>query len=192
MRKIIAFCGYARSGKDTAAAVLVEQGWQRVAFADAVRDFALVINPWIGVESIRNNYEGALYTEIPLCRHLREIVSVSGWDDAKKNPHVRQLLIDIGMGGREKLFPTIWMDVVRRKIEATESDIVLTDCRFPNEAEMIHGMGGKVVRIDRPGIEPQGAPDLAVDEIKFDGLLVNDKTVEELRGCVKLLIEDWF
>lgn len=38
--RLVGIAGYAGSGKDTAADVLVELGWQRVAFAGALKDLA--------------------------------------------------------------------------------------------------------------------------------------------------------
>ena len=36
-RRIVGLCGYAKSGKDTAAEVLVRRGWARYAFADELK-----------------------------------------------------------------------------------------------------------------------------------------------------------
>jgi hypothetical protein len=37
MAKLIAFCGYGREGKDTAAARLLVNGWSKVAFGDIIK-----------------------------------------------------------------------------------------------------------------------------------------------------------
>ena len=43
---IIGLTGYARSGKDTVAQILVDKfGFTRVAFADPIRDFCYQVNP---------------------------------------------------------------------------------------------------------------------------------------------------
>jgi hypothetical protein len=47
MNRIIGLCGYARSGKDTAAEGLIEIGWTRVALADPLKRVALAIG-WDG------------------------------------------------------------------------------------------------------------------------------------------------
>lgn len=49
-----------------------------------------------------------------------------------------------------------WIDYVENKIKKTGSDFIVTDCRMPNEIEMIKRLGGKVVFVDggsRPGVE---------------------------------------
>lgn len=47
MRRFVGLCGYAGSGKDTAALGLVRAGWTRVAFADPLKDVALILG-WDG------------------------------------------------------------------------------------------------------------------------------------------------
>ena len=46
---IIGLTGYAQSGKDTLANILVENyGYTRVAFADKIREFLYEVNPMVG------------------------------------------------------------------------------------------------------------------------------------------------
>lgn len=46
---IIAFTGYAGSGKDTAAQVLIDKyGFEKKCFADAVREAMEIVNPIVG------------------------------------------------------------------------------------------------------------------------------------------------
>ena len=48
---IIGLAGYAQSGKDTVAKFLVENhGFERVAFADPIRDLLYELNPIVGFE----------------------------------------------------------------------------------------------------------------------------------------------
>ena len=69
---IIGLTGYARSGKDTVASILVEDyGFTRVAFADPIRDLLLKINP-----ILENGYR--------LGEHVKEF----GWELAKARTEV--------------------------------------------------------------------------------------------------------
>jgi hypothetical protein len=45
--ELVAFSGYARSGKDTAADALLPLGFQRVAFADKLRECLYALNPTV-------------------------------------------------------------------------------------------------------------------------------------------------
>jgi hypothetical protein len=57
--------------------------------------------------------------------------------------------------GRDLIHPDLWVEIVRRQINTTTAKtIIFDDCRFPNEAEMIHELGGKVIHIDNPCGDP--------------------------------------
>jgi hypothetical protein len=168
---IIGLCGYAQSGKDTAAAHLVEShGWARVAFADPLREMMLELNPVVPMET-------GVYLR------LRRLVETSGWDEAKKNPEVRRLLQALGTeAGRKVLGDDIWVDVAAKKIRKLfPQNVVLTDVRFENEARMILGMKGRVIRIERPGVgavnghvSENGIPDRYISEVIVNGGGIGD------------------
>ena len=65
--------------------------------------------------------------------------------------------------------------------------VVIDDVRFPNEVEMIQRLGGKVIRIDRPGpAESTHASEIELDGFDgWDGVIVNDGTLGELEEKVK-------
>jgi hypothetical protein len=85
-------------------------------------------------------------------------------------------------------------------------DIVITDCRFPNEADAIRNAGGKVIRIKRgPDPEwfdfarenvihmPQVYPEVHASEyssapVQFDELIVNDGTIDQLYSKLRSLV----
>jgi hypothetical protein len=78
---IIGLTGYAQSGKDTFASILVEKyGYSRIAFADKIRDFLYGINPMVGCSPTG---------------YLQDLVNLVGWDKAKQEPQVRRLLQDL-------------------------------------------------------------------------------------------------
>ena len=75
---IIGLSGYARSGKDTVAQVLVEKyGFQRIAFADKIREFLYDLNPRLD-HTLKDSLR------------LRDIVDVNGWEKAKIHKVVRE------------------------------------------------------------------------------------------------------
>lgn len=52
--------------------------------------------------------------------------------------------------GRKCIDPEIWVALTHRDIHLADVDIVIIDdCRFPNEAEMVHQLGGKVILVQR-------------------------------------------
>jgi hypothetical protein len=56
--------------------------------------------------------------------------------------------------------PDLWVRVAAAKVQAARDlgcPVVISDCRFPNEAEWIKSAGGWLLRIERPGLRPVAA-----------------------------------
>jgi hypothetical protein len=135
---LIGLMGYAGSGKDTVANELIARGWERRAFADALRSVALETNP--------------IVTHIDHIR-LSEVVSDIGWDRAKREySEVRKLLQNLGMGVRNHIGYDAWVDAAFKDRDLNRN-LVITDVRFLNEAERVKAEGGFLVRVVRPGTE---------------------------------------
>jgi len=163
---IIGLTGYAQSGKDTVASILVKKyGYTRVAFADAIREFLYEINPFVG-SSIR----------------LKDMVDEYGWDTAKATPEVRRLLQDLGVGARNIFGDQFWIQHALRQVHF-EGNYVITDVRFKNEADIIKKYdNSQVWRVKRMGF---GAINGHVSESEMDGypvdqIFVNNGTIEDL------------
>lgn len=173
-RQIIALCGFAGSGKDTAAGGLVEAGWTRVAFADAVRDSLLAVNPKLGDGDCGPDWM------------LRDAVKDFGWDECKGSmAAVRELLQRMGTeAGRKIHGDDCWIRIAKRKIDAAPGNVVITDCRFKNEADAVRSWGGKVIRIDRPGVGPVNGHASEKLEFEPDQVILNDGTIEDLQGTL--------
>ena len=92
--------------------------------------------------------------------------------------------------GREIIHPNIWVNSLFADY-TTDSNWIITDVRFPNEAQAIKDRGGIVVRIERPGGESHcggaHASETALDDYDFDIVINNDGTIEELIDKVKQL-----
>ena len=164
---IIGLAGYAGSGKDTVAKILVDDyGFQRRAFADKIRDMLYEINPMAGGEPIQ----------------IR--VDADGWDKAKQHPEVRRLLQKLGVAARNHLNSNVWVMPVLNDLGTTHC--VITDVRFENEAQAIISMGGELWRIERPGVGPVNNH-ISESELKdytFDKLIINDGTFDDLKDKV--------
>ena len=68
---------------------------------------------------------------------------------------------------------------------------IITDVRFPNEAQAIKDKGGIVVRINRPGVEPinNHSSEVGLDHWKFDYKIVNNSDLFELKENVKSILK---
>lgn len=71
------------------------------------------------------------------------------------------LLQRVGVEMRER-DPEVWIRAVYTKIQQDQPKVaVITDVRFPNEADFVRGMGGLMVRVSR--FDEDGRPFVAPD-----------------------------
>lgn len=143
MRKIIGFAGLIGSGKNTAAAYLIEQhGYIGLSFAGAVKDCLSVIFHW-DRELLEGNTQES--------RRWRETVD-SYWAKKLEIPYFtpRYAMQNVGTDlFRNKFNDNFWVYSLEKKIDSIDANIVVSDCRFPNEIDMIRSLGGRVYRVAR-------------------------------------------
>ncbi len=174
---IIALSAYAQGGKDTAAGPLIERGFEKRAFADTLRKFAYAVNPIVTFEvglPGKNRIVPVRYADL---------IDSVGYEEAKKLDEVRKILQRIGTeGGRKTLYDNVWVDAAMKDMDA-KNDYVFTDCRFPNEADAVRAAGGRVVRIERPGLTAVNAheSETALLDYRFDKIINNDGDADLLR-----------
>jgi hypothetical protein len=185
----IGISGYARSGKDSVAAILVEEyGYTRVAFADALRDALYVLNPVVGVDTACGGYS-----------RLQEIVDGNGWEAAKTqsglgSDETRRLLQVLGTDVVRNMFgENAWVDIAMRKACEIEGPVVFTDMRFASEYGAIIAGGGHAWRIVRQGTPPATShvSETALDEYDFDVRIRNNGTLDSLAGVVRSIMRDY-
>ena len=180
---IIGIMGRKRSGKDTFASVLVnEAGYTRVAFADPLREVALATNPIVAASLV-------LPVGLITAPHLREVIDALGWERAKDYvPEVRGILPRLGRAVRGQ-DPDFWLDMGLRSFNEASGPVVVTDVRFPNEADAIRASGGRLVRIVRPGQLDDDADESehALDDYEADTVVVNDAGIDKLEAAARIV-----
>ena len=174
---IIGLMGYAGSGKDEVAKILVEQyGFKRLAFADKIREILYEVNPMVGGEPLQ----------------IR--VDADGWDKAKQHPEVRRLLQKVGVACRNHLSASVWIAPVLRDINPGER-VVITDIRFNNEVEVVKKgfENSEIWRVERPGVGPVNnhVSEKELDNISADRTLLNSGTLNDLEVLVKLRLDSY-
>ncbi|MGW2863105.1 deoxynucleotide monophosphate kinase family protein [Streptomyces sp. NPDC001205] len=180
--RLIGLSGAARAGKDELGRALVERGWQRKAFADKVRDFLYQINPWLPDDEINGSYQ------------LADEVDRYGWEQVKEgHPAVREALQRCGTeAGRHVLGPDVWVNALFQDEQDWDAPVVITDVRFPNEAQAIKDRGGLVVEVRRPKqILINGADHISENALKdwdFDVIVLNTGTIEDLHKSATCLL----
>ena len=67
---------------------------------------------------------------------------------------------------------------------------IITDTRFPNEAQAIKDVGGLVIRVDRPGVKPinNHPSEVGLDSWDFDYKIANVSDLKALTGTVETIL----
>jgi hypothetical protein len=200
-RHVIGIVGNIGSGKDTIAQYLTQfHDFTQLSFASSLKDAVANVFGWE-----RDMLEGST-TE---SREFREIVDPF-WAKRLSMPQLtpRWVLQQWGTDlARKHFHDDIWIASLENKISKTHANIVISDCRFPNEIQTILDMGGSIIRVQR-GALPEWYPDaeLAVAGssnsaarltainihnsewawvgAKYDALIYNDGSVDDLHCAV--------
>ena len=201
---LIGLLGRIGSGKGTVATELVNTyGFRQDSYASTLKDITAVLFNWD-----RAMLEG----DTPESRAARELVDE--WWSAKLGipnftPSLALQLIGTDVF-RNSFHQDIWVLSVMARYKGDEN-VVISDCRFPNEVQMIRQVGGRIIQVDR-GLEPEWwvvakraaeGGEVAIKAMNEhykihssewawaneqpDELLHNDGTLEELYGMVTLL-----
>jgi hypothetical protein len=177
----IALVGKARSGKDTVAGILIRHAqYTRVAFADPLKEMALHTDPLIP-------------TATGIHVRLSNLINDVGWEYAKDTyPEVRRILQHIGQSVRRH-DEGFWVSVALDRIHVADSwnlPVVVTDCRYPNEAKALEARGFILVRVLRPGLESADPheSETALDDYPTHATLVNGGTPADLYEEVRALV----
>lgn len=183
---LIGLTGFKRTGKDSSANVLVaEFGFQKVAFADALRTIALRVNPLISCEAAPED----ILIELggPVALRYADLIERLGYERAKEIPDFRNFLQRLGTDGIRDCFgKDAWVEALERRLfQERPERVVVPDCRFLNEAKFIRRTG-MLWRVIRPGF---GGDDPHPSETEIPTLPVDREitatTLSELQEQVR-------
>jgi hypothetical protein len=146
MSSIIGIVGFIGSGKDTVADYLVNfHRFKRESFANSLKDAASVVFGWN-----RELLEGRT-NQSRIWRETKD-----EWWSKRLGCEVTPRWVLQYWGTevvRKHFHDDMWIASLENRLRSSKDDIVITDCRFPNEITAIRSAGGQVVRIKR-GPEP--------------------------------------
>jgi len=142
-KQIIGICGFIGSGKDTAADYLVNfHEFRRDSFAATLKDAVAAVFGWD-----RELLEG----RTKQAREWREQVD-PWWAERLDMPNLtpRWVLQWWGTEVCRKAFHNdIWIASLESRLRNSNDNIVISDCRFPNEIKAIKEANGKVIWVQR-------------------------------------------
>ena len=192
---IIGISGYSGSGKDLVGTIIQEislNKWNIKKWAGKLKTIASILTG-IPVENFEDQEfkktllgpEWGTVKDIPLN-------GVPVFADIQFNSliTVRDFLQKLGTDAiRDNLHENTWVNATLADY-TTESNWIITDTRFPNEAEAIKKAGGIVIRINRPGVQPINPhpSETSLDDWEFDAVINNDGDVSDIVHKVGLLL----
>ena len=140
---IIGVCGFIGSGKDTVADYLQNfHEFRRESFAGTLKDAVAAVFGWD-----RDLLEGRTKE----ARAWREQVD-PWWAERLSMPNLTPRLVLQLWGtevARKSFHDDMWIASLENKLRNSKDNVVISDCRFPNEIASIKRAGGQVVWVQR-------------------------------------------
>jgi hypothetical protein len=123
---------------------------------------------------------------------VRDFLQKLGTDAIRDNLHintwVNALMVDYSPTG-----DTLLEGEVRkvREEDLIYPNWIVTDTRFPNEAEAIKKADGIIIRVERPGVKPINPhpSETGLDDWKFDYVINNDGSLKDLIKKVNKILK---
>lgn len=204
---IIGICGFIGSGKDTVADYLVNfHEFRRESFASTLKDAVAAVFGWD-----RTLLEGRTKE----AREWREQVD-PWWAERLAMPTLTPRWVLQYWGTevcRRAFHDDIWIASLENKLRTSKDNVVISDCRFPNEIQSIRDAGGKIVWVQRgelpdwydTAIEANLGHNYAVQDLKmrkihasetawvgtdFDSIIDNNGSIDDLYQQAKLIVSN--
>jgi hypothetical protein len=204
---IIGICGFIGSGKDTVADYLVNfHEFRRESFANTLKDAVAAVFGWD-----RTMLEGRTKE----AREWREQVD-PWWAERLAMPTLTPRWVLQYWGTevcRRSFHDDIWIASLENKLRTSKDNVVISDCRFPNEIQSIRDAGGKIVWVQRgelpdwydTAVEANLGHNYAVQDLKmrkihasetawvgtdFDTIIDNNRSIDDLYQQAKLIVSN--
>lgn len=125
------------------------------------------------------------FTELSFAQRLKEVAVDLGWNGVK-DERGRRFLQTLGTDAVRAYDPDYWVVEVLRQLTAVRGPVVVSDCRFTNELQMVVNLGGVVWSISRYGTKPANSHRAEHEWKTFDGatMLSNHGTLDDLARTV--------
>ena len=136
------------------------------------------------------HYPGEYYDDgapVMVAMSVRDFLQKLGTDGLRyglhENTWINALMSDYKPG---PLFPD-----VPAELHAQLPNWIITDTRFPNEAQAIKDAGGIVIRVDRPGVSAINAhpSETALDNWDFDHKIMNGSDIVSLMFSINIVLK---
>jgi rhodanese-related sulfurtransferase len=170
---IIGITGHARHGKDSTADIIVKYfGYKKYALADVMKEACRIIFGWDN-EHLYGDLKDAIDPAFGISpRHaLQSLGTEWGQIELAKHDEFQKT------AGRK-----LWVNSLLAKIS---DNAVISDVRFPHEAEAIRARGGIIIKVVRPfDVDLNHESERAVENIDADHTIKNLGSLVDLEWLV--------
>lgn len=163
-------------------------------------------------EEVKSNYLGKEWNRYIQYKDKRIISSIQPYPHIPmESMTIRQLLQEVGTDAmRDVIHPDVWVNALMKDyinkpslavgIPNYQSNWIITDCRFPNEAKAIKNRDGIILRVNRNSLtgfryfhhlnslNKSHISETSLDTYEFDYIIDNSGTIEELIEKVKEML----
>jgi len=190
----VAISGQARTGKNTLAQMIVDNGlpnhklilgdpqYKVVAVADPIKNMVMQMVPNADPECLWGQSE------------LRSKTIPGDLKDLDGAPLTyRRALMDMGSLGR-KYHPDIWLNALVQDAYKNQSlkAYIVSDVRFPNEINYLKEHGFHMIRLKRLGTpqidDVSETAQLGIPDSFFDDVIENDGTLSDLNQRAEIIV----
>tara|TARA_R110000744_G_C19371770_1_gene563199 strand:- start:55854 stop:56519 length:666 start_codon:yes stop_codon:yes gene_type:complete len=204
--------GKARSGKNTVGDILSKRGYVQMSFADPLKK---IIDKYLGAVTRTEDDRDEVQEFFVYDKNLFKVGNYLGWDstqtalfivrfstvmeqyrtnrcDAGDTYRVsyRTFIQLLGTDVCRHIEEGVWTRLLAEKLDGLDSDVVVTDVRFDNEAELIEQMSGYVVEVVNSNAKEYGhSSETRISDKYISSVIVNDSSLVELESMVYKLLE---
>lgn len=184
---ILGILGKKRHGKDTISNHIISKyNFQSIAYAGPLKEMCRILFGFNDEQLYGNDKEiHDKYWKIT----PRDAFQYVGTD------LIRKQMNGLIPGIKE----SFWVEctkisILKRLNENPSTNIVVTDVRFADEVDLIHELGGYIIKVERPSINSsdEHISEKGIDDINnYDHKIINDSTLEELYKKVDTIVSSF-
>lgn len=176
MSKIVGIVGFINSGKDTVSEYLISKGFVQESFASNLKDIVSIVFNWD-----RDMLEGKSQES----RKWREEIDIY-WSKRLGIKHLTPRWVLQYWGTdviRNNFHNDIWIASLEKRLLKSTDNIVISDCRFQNEIDVIRCLGGTIIEVRRGKLPEWYNIAISATKGSFDAIRMLEK--------MKIHISEW-